>query len=270
MKDDLQYNQLNRRLVDTIAFCHATRGPGAILAHLPGENTIHKAEKRLEEYAFWVGENDDDDMKGALGNLVSYRVYGQMRAEEQDAAVALTPWDKKAETGTQEFPAIYPLPGNPLPRRVLLSTPITQTSLTIPNLRFELDSGLQKELYYEPIDDISRLVMKFATQADIRQREGRPRREAGGVAYKLYSENQYNTLALPASQPRMRMEDVTDVIFEQFRRGRTDMNWDFLAGPSKWPFVLSLQNAFANKSSVVRSAGGCARIEDPQVCRGDE
>ena len=74
-------------------------------------------------------------------------------------------------------------------RRVILSTNVAETSLTIPGIRFVVDSGLVRLSRYNPRTRIQELRVEPVSQAGARQRRGRCGRLSDGVCVKLYSES---------------------------------------------------------------------------------
>jgi hypothetical protein len=65
-----------------------------------------------------------------------------------------------------------------------------QTSITIDDIIYVIDSGKVKENQYDPVMDISRLTETQVTQAAARQRRGRAGRTQPGVCYKLFTRRQ--------------------------------------------------------------------------------
>jgi len=75
-------------------------------------------------------------------------------------------------------------------RRIVLSTNVAETSLTIPGIRFVIDSGLVRLSRYNPKSGIQELRVEFISKASMRQRRGRCGRLRDGVCVHLYSEQQ--------------------------------------------------------------------------------
>lgn len=78
-----------------------------------------------------------------------------------------------------------------LKRRVIFSTNIAETSLTIPNITCVIDTGLAKKMQYDASSGMSRLESVFISRASAEQRRGRAGRLAKGECYRLWSENQH-------------------------------------------------------------------------------
>lgn len=95
-------------------------------------------------------------------------------------------------------------------RRVIISTNVAETGLTLKNLKYSIDSGFNREIEYNPVHNISGLLTKPAPQSRIRQRRGRVGREFDGVFYPLYPKWIYDKL--PELQlPQIAVNDVSSV-----------------------------------------------------------
>jgi len=108
-------------------------------------------------------------------------------------------------------------------RRVILSTVVAETGLTLDNLRYVIDCGYNREIEYNPVYGISALITKPAPQPRIIQRRGRAGRKFRGMFWPLYPKYIYNLLQ-PVQFPKILTEDVgiiiIDIIREQLRSKR--------------------------------------------------
>ncbi|MDX8409838.1 MAG: ATP-dependent RNA helicase HrpA [Mariprofundales bacterium] len=78
-------------------------------------------------------------------------------------------------------------------RRIVLATNVAETSLTVPGIRFVIDSGLARISRYSPRSKVQRLPIEAISQASANQRTGRCGRIAAGVCVRLYSESAFNS-----------------------------------------------------------------------------
>ncbi|MBN1761229.1 MAG: DUF3418 domain-containing protein [Chitinispirillaceae bacterium] len=76
-------------------------------------------------------------------------------------------------------------------RKIVVATNIAETSLTVPGIRFVIDTGLARVLRYEPGAAITRMPVERVSKASADQRCGRCGRERDGVCIRLYSEQDY-------------------------------------------------------------------------------
>lgn len=81
-----------------------------------------------------------------------------------------------------------PVPGV---RKIILSTNIAETSVTIDDVIFVLDTGKMKEKTYDPYSKMSSLQSTWISQANAQQRSGRAGRSRPGVCFRLYSQSTY-------------------------------------------------------------------------------
>ncbi|MDA0721609.1 MAG: ATP-dependent helicase HrpB [Proteobacteria bacterium] len=84
-------------------------------------------------------------------------------------------------------------------RKIVLSTSIAETSLTIPDIRVVVDAGRARRARFDPGSGMSRLVTERVSRAEATQRAGRAGRVAPGEAYKLWTKGEDG--ALPAFAP---------------------------------------------------------------------
>src|SRR6185369_2809607 len=77
-------------------------------------------------------------------------------------------------------------------RKIVIATNIAETSLTIPGIRYVIDSGLARISRYNPRTRIKRLPVEPVSQSSAHQRKGRSGRVQDGVCIRLYSEEDFN------------------------------------------------------------------------------
>ena len=159
---------------------------GSILAFLPGQGEIRKVAERLE---------------GRLGASTDVQpLFSGLSSQEQDAAI------RPADEGR---------------RKVVLATPVAESSITIDGVTIVIDSGLVRQPVYEPSTGITRLETIRASQASIDQRAGRAGRTAPGIALRLWRAEQ--TKALPAfSTPQVLASDLSAMVLDCLAWGVKD------------------------------------------------
>ncbi len=106
-------------------------------------------------------------------------------------------------------------------RRVVLSTNIAETSLTIEGVRTVIDSGYARQPRFNAAAGIPRLETVRISRASADQRAGRAGRLAPGVCYRLWSEGEHGAL-LPFGTPEIRSGDLTGLALELARWGIAD------------------------------------------------
>jgi ATP-dependent helicase HrpA len=113
-------------------------------------------------------------------------------------------------------------------RKIVLATNIAETSLTIPGIRFVVDTGLARISRYSPQARTRRLPIEAVAQSSADQRKGRAGRVAEGVCIRLYSEKDF--LERPRfMQPEIQRANLADVILRMKAFGLGDIE--------RFPFI---------------------------------
>ncbi|XP_004531156.1 probable ATP-dependent RNA helicase kurz [Ceratitis capitata] len=99
-------------------------------------------------------------------------------------------------------------------RLCIVSTNVAETSLTIPNIKYVVDSGRQKTRLYDKITGVSAFVVTYTSKASADQRAGRAGRVSAGHCYRLYSSAVYNHDFLDFSQPDIQKRPVDDLMLQ--------------------------------------------------------
>ncbi|MEY4940080.1 MAG: hypothetical protein RIQ93_1815 [Verrucomicrobiota bacterium] len=117
-------------------------------------------------------------------------------------------------------------------RKIVLATNIAETSLTIPGIRFVIDTGLARISRYSPQARTRRLPIEEIAQSSADQRKGRSGRVADGVCIRLYSEKDF--LERPRfTQPEIQRANLADVILRMKAFGLGDIErFPFLNMPA--------------------------------------
>jgi ATP-dependent helicase HrpA len=117
-------------------------------------------------------------------------------------------------------------------RKIVIATNIAETSLTIPGIRYVIDTGLARISRYNPRTRTRRLPVEPVSQSNANQRKGRSGRVQDGVCIRLYSEEDF--LARPTfQQPEIQRSNLAEVILRMkaFRLGEIE-TFPFLNPPS--------------------------------------
>jgi len=116
-------------------------------------------------------------------------------------------------------------------RRVVLATNVAETSLTVPGIRYVVDSGTARISRYSKRTKVQRLPIEPVSRASADQRAGRCGRLGPGVCIRLYSEDDYN--ARPEfTEPEIRRTNLAAVILQMLARDLGDIEtFPFLDPP---------------------------------------
>ena len=113
-------------------------------------------------------------------------------------------------------------------RKLILATNIAETSLTIPGIRYVVDTGLARISRYSPQARTRRLPIEAVAQSSADQRKGRAGRVSDGVCIRLYSEKDFNERPR-FTQPEIQRANLADVILRMKAFGLGDIE--------RFPFI---------------------------------
>ncbi|NBS85267.1 MAG: ATP-dependent RNA helicase HrpA [Micrococcales bacterium] len=118
-----------------------------------------------------------------------------------------------------------------LRRRIILATNVAETSLTIPNIKYVIDSGTARISRYSPAAKVQRLPIEAISKASADQRAGRAGRTSPGVVIRLYSEDEYEAKA-EFTDPEILRTNLASVILQAAQLGLGDITkFPFLQAP---------------------------------------
>ena len=187
------------KIEDTIGRVLDNREPGDILCFLPGEKIIKDCMGRLGNAPF-----------GRKLHLVP--LYGRLAKEEQERVFDPAPFGRK---------------------KVVISTNIAETSVTIAGITTVIDSGLAKLNHYNPRTYTSSLVETAVSKASCNQRRGRAGRTQPGTCYRLYPVQDFNQRQLYTTEEIYRT-DLSEVVLRMSELGITDFQrFDFISPPGR-------------------------------------
>ncbi|MFV0457789.1 MAG: ATP-dependent RNA helicase HrpA [Actinomycetales bacterium] len=116
-------------------------------------------------------------------------------------------------------------------RRIVLATNVAETSLTVPGIRYVIDTGLARISRYSTRTKVQRLPIEPISQASARQRAGRCGRTADGVAIRLYGETDYDSRP-EYTDPEILRTNLASVILQMANIGLGDIAaFDFIDKP---------------------------------------
>jgi len=153
--------------------------PGDILVFLPGAAEIRRVATALA-------------LRELPRGTAVLPLYGDLDQDAQDRAIS---------------------PARPGERKVVLSTNIAETSLTIEGVRIVIDSGLERRACFDPGSGMSRLETRSIPVASADQRRGRAGRLGPGLCLRLWTEAQQRTFAAHG-EPEIAVADLAPLALE--------------------------------------------------------
>lgn len=210
--------------------------PGDILVFLTGQETIQSLQKLIEEYAV--------NLTADYPKLLVLPLFAALPQHAQQRIFQLAP---------------------PNTRKVILSTNIAETSVTVPGVRFVVDTGKAKIKQFRNRLALDSLLIKPISRSSADQRKGRAGREAPGQCYRLYTQEGYNSLEKNATPEILRC-DLSAAVLTMKARGVPDpLSFPFLTPPPRDAMEKALLqllqlSALAEDGSISVTGKAIARL----------
>ncbi|XP_072445354.1 ATP-dependent RNA helicase DHX33 isoform X1 [Chiloscyllium punctatum] len=117
-------------------------------------------------------------------------------------------------------------------RKVILSTNIAETSITIPGIKYVVDTGMVKAKRYTPESGLEVLAVQKVSKAQAWQRAGRAGRQQAGICYRLYTEEEFEKF-LNMTVPEIQRCNLASVMLQLLAlRIPNILTFDFMSKPS--------------------------------------
>jgi ATP-dependent helicase HrpA len=186
---------LNDAIVDAVDEAHRT-GPGDVLVFLPGEREIREAAEALAQ------------TPPSRSSKCCRCSHGRPR------------WSRARAFASHQG------------QRVVLATNVAETSLTVPGIRYVIDSGLARVKRYSHRNKVEQLQVEPISRAAASQRAGRCGRVSAGVCFKLYDEEDFNKRP-PYTEPEILRSSLAGVILRMKSLHLGDVeDFPFLEAPA--------------------------------------
>ncbi|SCN63373.1 pre-mRNA-splicing factor ATP-dependent RNA helicase PRP2, putative [Plasmodium chabaudi adami] len=259
-------------IVVTILQIHITQGKGDILVFLPGQFEIELVQQELESKL--------NELAPKFRNMIILPIYSSLPAECQsrifedvgneddaknenndnsdksDDKEIIDDEHKTDDTEKDEGNRLSTasnnnkkksnnenakLATNNIRRKIILSTNICETSITIDNIIYVIDSGLCKQKIYNPNSGIESLVTLPCSKASVNQRAGRAGRKQDGKCFRLFTKKSFIDLS-DNSIPEIQRCEISSMILLLKSLGMDDIiNFDFLDPPSPVVIIKGLE-----------------------------
>jgi ATP-dependent helicase HrpB len=169
---------------------------GSVLVFMPGAFEIRKTIEAIKK-------------RDRLTSFEVYPLHGSLSKDDQDQAVR---------------------PGG---RKIIVTTNVAETSLTIPGIRVVVDSGLARIARFDPKRGINTLFIESIGISSADQRAGRAGRTGPGTCIRMWSEFEHNNRTLP-TLPEIHRIDLSEIILRLLASGIDSIgNFTWLERPSQ-------------------------------------
>ncbi len=199
----------------------AERVDGSVLVFLPGMRDIDRVSRALAGRAL----PPDVDV---------VRLHGSLPSKEQDRVLSEPP------------------PGR---RRVVLSTAIAETSLTVPSIRAVVDAGWSRVPRFDPGTGLTRLATVRASRAEIEQRSGRAGRVASGIAIRVWPTSANGALE-EQPKPEVLQSDLAGVVLAAAAWGVDTVEDLVLLDPLPEPAVIAAVEMLVGAGALAPEPAG--------------
>lgn len=208
--------------VRTVLQIHASEPEGDILLFLTGEEEIEDACRRISL------EVDDMIRESDAGPMKVYPLYGTLPPAHQQRIFEKAP--EPLRKGGR--------PG----RKVIVSTNIAETSLTIDGIVYVVDPGFSKQKIYNPRSRVESLLVSPISKASAQQRAGRAGRTRPGKCFRLYTEKAFKKELIEQTYPEILRSNLANTVLELKKLGVEDLvHFDLMDPPAPETMMRALE-----------------------------
>ncbi|XP_060961217.1 probable pre-mRNA-splicing factor ATP-dependent RNA helicase DEAH2 [Cannabis sativa] len=206
--------------IRTVVQIHMCEPPGDILVFLTGEEEIEDACRKINKEVANLGDQ--------VGPVKAVPLYSSLPPAMQQKIFD---------------PAPPPLnEGGPPGRKIVVSTNIAETSLTIDGIVYVIDPGFAKQNVYNPRVRVESLLVSPISKASAHQRSGRAGRTQPGKCYRLYTERSFNDDLQPQTYPEILRSNLANIVLTLKKLGIDDLvHFDFMDPPAPETLMRALE-----------------------------
>ncbi|CAK9795089.1 ATP-dependent RNA helicase DHX15 homolog [Anthophora plagiata] len=205
------------RTVIQIHMCEEVAGD--LLLFLTGQEEIEEACKRIKR--------EMDNLGPEVGELKCIPLYSTLPPNLQQKIFDPAPPTK---------------PNGAIGRKVVVSTNIAETSLTIDGVVFVIDPGFAKQKVYNPRIRVESLLVSPISKASAQQRAGRAGRTRPGKCFRLYTEKAYKNEMQDNTYPEILRSNLGSVVLQLKKLGIDDLvHFDFMDPPAPETLMRALE-----------------------------
>ncbi|XP_020815190.1 pre-mRNA-splicing factor ATP-dependent RNA helicase DHX15 isoform X2 [Drosophila serrata] len=205
------------RTVIQIHMCEEIEGD--ILMFLTGQEEIEEACKRIKR--------EIDNLGSEIGELKCIPLYSTLPPNLQQRIFEAAP---------------PPNANGAIGRKVVVSTNIAETSLTIDGVVFVIDPGFAKQKVYNPRIRVESLLVSPISKASAQQRAGRAGRTRPGKCFRLYTEKAFKNEMQDNTYPEILRSNLGTVVLQLKKLGIDDLvHFDFMDPPAPETLMRALE-----------------------------
>lgn len=207
--------------IRTTVQIHACEPPGDILIFLTGEEEIEDACAKVKREVQNMGDK--------VGDIKVVPLYASLPPQQQQRIF-------------DEAPPPRGGPGGPAGRKIVISTNIAETSLTIDGIVYVIDPGFAKQKVYNPRIRVESLLVSPISRASAHQRAGRAGRTRPGKCFRLYTEGSFKKDLQEQTYPEILRSNLGSVVLQLKKLGIDDLvHFDFMDPPAPETLMRALE-----------------------------
>jgi pre-mRNA-splicing factor ATP-dependent RNA helicase DHX15/PRP43 len=206
--------------VRTAIQIHLCEPEGDILVFLTGQAEIDDAVKQIQ--------CSQNDWGPDVGPLAVYPLYSTLPPAQQQKIFDPAPPPSR--------------PGGPPGRKIVISTNIAETSLTIDGVVYVVDPGFSKQKVYNPRIRVESLLVSPISKASAKQRSGRAGRTKPGKCFRLYTEKAFQKELQEQTYPEILRSKMENTVLQLKKLGIDDLvHFDFMDPPAPETLMRALE-----------------------------
>ncbi|UZJ56657.1 hypothetical protein CBS101457_005977 [Exobasidium rhododendri] len=210
--------------IRTVLMIHQAEDEGDILVFLTGEEEIEDACRKIKAEADEMASKDPD----MCGPLKVVPLYSSLPPAQQQRIFEAAP------------PPLRP--GGPPGRKVVISTNIAETSLTIDGIVYVVDPGFSKQKVYNPRIRVESLLVSPISKASAQQRMGRAGRTKPGKCFRLYMEKDFVNELIEQTYPEILRSNLANTVLELKKLGIDNLvTFDYMDPPAPETIMRALE-----------------------------
>ncbi|KJE97776.1 pre-mRNA-splicing factor ATP-dependent RNA helicase, variant [Capsaspora owczarzaki ATCC 30864] len=236
--------------IRTVVEIHTCDDRGDILVFLTGEEEIEDACRKIQQ---------EIENISSSGPVKVVPLYSTLPPQQQQRIFDEAPADS---------------PSGAFGRKIIVSTNIAETSLTIDGIVYVVDPGFSKQKVYNPRIRVESLLVTPISKASAQQRAGRAGRTRPGKCFRLYTETAFKGDLIEQTYPEILRSNLGSVVLQLKQLGIDDLvHFDFMDPPAPETLMRALEllnylGALNDDGDLTELGGMMAQFPlDPQMAK---